>query len=236
MVSDIGCRVNIGADQRLEPLLGLPKCEKMCVNGSRPTHLRSLNEPGRERVVRFACKSWCCRICSVYLRHKYGMHFGTMILRSWGSLFSARVDALAWGNKRKLLNAKRAEWVRVNRLVIWCEPPEDDEDTPHADTEEVVKLLGHELRAIDAPPSAAGTRFRPVSSSHGWKIPDKPKTYERLGWATVNEPSAVVNRLEFLGIQNAMVRKRKANGGPLWDVVFVCPDELRGLVEEMLQH
>jgi hypothetical protein len=228
-------RVKIGAEDRIEELLSLPKCVGGCDRGGKPVHLRDLKNPGQDRVTQFACKSWSCRVCSAYLRRKYGTHYAQMILVSSGSLFSKRIDPAAWDSQQRALRRKRAEWVRVGARLIWCEPCPPGV-TAHADTEGAVRFLGGALGSIHAPPAATGKRFRPVASSKGWRIPKKERRYQRLGWVTVSEPSSVLEKLNRIGIRGAWIKQRPATSAKLWDAIFPCPDELQEMAEWVLQH
>ncbi len=224
------------ADARIETLLALPKSDGWCKAGGKPVRLRSIVAPDRERVVRFACKSWACRVCVCHIRRKYGEHFARSILASDGSLYSARVDPNDWDNKRKALHKRRAEWARVGTLLVWVEPPAEVGDVPHADTEGVIKLIGHELRALVPPQAEKGKRFRPVASSTAWALPTKAKRYEFLGWVTTRDPVAVADLLRALGIQGARVKTRPGSDVTLWDVAFDCPEHLRDAVGTALQE
>lgn len=236
MIAAEGGRVNIDAEDRIEKLLSIPTCDGYCARGGKPAHLRSLKSPERERVVRFACKSWSCRICATWLRLKAGLHYGIRILRSVGSLYSKRVTAADWGNERKRMYDRRADWVRVGTLVIRCEPCEDDADTAYPDGEEVVKRLGHELRALEGPPVQKGTRFRPIDCSAGWRAPKKQERYEWLGWATTCDPDAVLSVLRNAGIEGGQIKTRPGTEFKLFDVFFQCPADRREEVEWRLQH
>ena len=199
------------ASERVSALLNLPPLnDRFCTAGGLPVHMESVSTPGKNRVTRFACKSWRCRLCADYLRHRAGNHFAEMLLRA------ARLSLLALGIGFNVGNGpyarmrrNQAEWVRVGTLLIWCVACEEIDDNAFSDTSVAIATLGTELRTLVAPPAVRGVSDSDQSTVRiGFGANQRrPKSSGRIGWLTIIEPDVLVEALQKLGVTGVKIRR-----------------------------
>lgn len=218
----------------VEALLGLPEVNGFCTRGGKPHHLRSIADPRKERVVRFACKSWACRVCSARLRRVAGEHYATRVLESSGVLFADESHPAFWERDKKRMERRKCDWVRLGCLVetgliIGCSPTKHNE--VFVDKGAAIARLGDTLRLLS--PDGGKRPFRPVNSSRSWRPEKKAKRFTRVGWVVAKEPREVVEKLVGLGINPASIRTWLGAGNKLWDCIYDCPPEMKDAVSKV---
>ncbi len=223
----------------IDKILNLPEPTGFCTRGGMPTHLRSVADPTKQRVVKFACKSWSCRICSARLRRVAGEHYATRIMECHGVLFADQSHPGMWETDSRRMRSKGTNWVRIGcmsdpGLLIGCAPSKHDE--VFSDRATAIVRLGGSLRKLSPPADQQSSRFRPINASQGWRPNKKPKRFTRVGWVVAREPRDVVEKLVLLGIDPATIRTRLGAMDKVWDCTFDCPPERKLVIEESLQQ
>lgn len=219
---------------RIGELLGLPERAGYCERGKRPARLQRIGNPNDQRLTKFSCGAWVCKVCSARKREEYGRHLARMVLgvaNTHGLWFDQSGAGREWDAQRRKLDRRRASWVRFGvtsepGVVIAATPMEMGR--PFNDISAAVRKIGEALRKMPVvwPEHAPETRVRPINTCRGWKLPKKVRQYERIGWLTLKEPKELVERLKAIGVQTRLRRRSVINGSEvLWDVSWVASDE-----------
>lgn len=213
------------AEDRIEALLGLPPMRGWC-NAGRTAHLESVQNPRQQRLTRFSCGAWFCRVCSARKRMSAGQHYAMQLLLADGVLFERSYQPHEWDAIRQaFVRSKRGpvSWVKIGSadqpgVIIGCSPAPEGW-TVFTDREAAVVRLGELLRNMM--PVRTGKHCKPISCSRDWTPPKKPKRYRLLRWVRVSEPEPILRALDAVGIQG---KARQHNSSGVWDVTFEVPD------------
>jgi hypothetical protein len=231
-------RVNdcLDATDKIIALLALPEVKGYCTHGAFPEHLQSRTNPSHEKVMKLACKSWHCPICSARLRESKGLHFGEKLLEAEGDLFMETSEPSDWTRQRRELSRRGASWVRVAwpgqpGVILGSKP--SGFGKPISDPAEAVRLLGKALRDLVPVWAGPNSRSRPINCSRDWTPPEKPSRYKRLGSVRVSSPEEVRSVLSGLGID---CRVRNETGSKIWVVIFHVPAGMELIVKNTLNH
>lgn len=210
-------------DVSLADLLGLPQPSARCPRRTRACLLQSWEHPGREKVVRLACRCWNCPACAARLRMQAGLHYGACVALAAGALFHVEVQGWQWPSLRDRLRYRKASHVRIETaagiVVIGSAPL--CLGVPLSDKTKGVQLLGQALATVAYPEGLpVGRKFRPVTASKDWRPAHKQPAYRLLGWLRVEDHAAIVAVLESFGIE---ARAHRSAGAALWDVTYTIP-------------
>lgn len=206
----------VGID-KVRTLLDLPPKKGYCLKPQRSAHLRGIKNPNRTRLVKFACKSWTCPVCSAWLRLRDGVHYSMKLLAANGVPFQAVYNAETWPTVKRQLHRVGASWVRVGTkyqpgvvLGVYNSPVGE----VFADRSAAVVRLGRALREL-VPFREPDGRCRPVGSSTDWKPLEKEPQYEHVGWFRTDSPDAVQRLLDSLQIG---YRRHDGTGAKVFDI------------------
>lgn len=222
--------------RRLPELLGLPDPAGFCPGPKRSVHLKNKKSPGKGKVGRFSCNAWNCLICGARKKLARGLYYGERLALSNGLLFSDRISHCDWSATNRWLERLEADWVRIAQpdgrsVLFWSDP--NYQGKPYCGLDEAIRDLGCAIAAIRVPPGFKG-RFRPISASHDWQLPEVERRYTSVGWVRATNPDEVLRLLRGMGIEGCL---RPTTGTRLWDVTFERPRHISEFeIHEVLSH
>lgn len=205
-------------------LLGLPEPSGWC-GGGKCGHLQRKDIPSSQKVMKFSCGGWRCRICGRRLRWENGHWFGWRLVLADGTLHEEELHADKWGAVRQRLQHHGCSWVCIDggrgvRNVLYSRPTEPDGVVSFVGREEAVARLGALLRSME--PVRQGKKCQPITSSADWKRGKRTpaSAYTLLRWVKVKEPEPLAEQLRSLGIEPTI---RRDEGSSVWSVTFTAP-------------
>lgn len=206
-------------------LLGLPEPAGWC-NGGKCGHFADPHAMTQQKISKFSCGSWQCRICGRLKRWERAHWYAWRLVLSDGTLHEEQHPADRWLAAHQRLHHNRCQWVCIDNgrgvvNVIYSRPTSPDGVHTFTDRETAVRRLGELIRAFT--PVRVGRQCNPISSCKEWKLPRRPPAkFKLLRWIKAAKPEVLAEHLRSLGIEPTI---RREEGSSLWSVVFTAPPD-----------
>ncbi len=161
-----------------------------------PVHLRHRQDKRRQRVVSFLDGRWNCAVCGPYLKKKWLEHLYPIFTEAERIYLTTLPSKKEWGTLYKRLQRIKADFARLEletgELVVLSNQNADGVELPLSIRNGILKV------AMDA----ATFRHKPITTSRGWKLPQKKDDGEESQWErvgglpiTIDEAREVVKEL-----------------------------------------
>jgi hypothetical protein len=161
-----------------------------------PIHLRHRKDKRRQRMVSLLDGRWNCAVCGPYLKKKWLEHLYPIFTEAEHIYLTTLPSKKEWGTLYKRLQRLKADFARLElesgELVVFSNRNANGVELPQSIRNGVLKV------AMDA----ATFRHKPITTSRGWKLPEKKDEGEESQWErvgglpiTIDEAREVVKEL-----------------------------------------